>query len=170
MLPGWHSCIDLHSLGVPRGQESSCCPVPSRPLPVLGATQDCVLCRLGAFRSRALCCWNRAPRAVAPEGIRVQTTQADAPCLTHQLLFHVSCWLRSSPLVRSAHSLWRAFPRCTSSVGDSEILEAPLPLLKFHPSSWLSTFQSGKNTVRIFKVPASPGLGFPFPEALAARP
>ena len=83
--------------------------------------------------------------------------------------------LPASPLGRTRHAL-QSFPRSilgcgtlylggTSSVSDSGRLEAPLPLLWFCPSSLLSTFPSWKNPVWIFKVPASPGLGFPVPEA-----
>ena len=52
-----------------------------------------------------------------------------------------------------------------SSYSDSRNLEASLPLLGFCPISLLSRVK----LVQIFKVPASPGLGFPALGSLAAR-
>lgn len=55
-----------------------------------------------------------------------------------------------------------------SSYSDSGHLEASLPLLQFCPIFLLSTFLSGKTQAQIFKVLASPGLGFRAPEAFVS--
>ena len=60
-------------------------------------------------------------------------------------------------------------PGCTSSISDPGNLEAPLPLLWFCWVSLLSAFPSGKNLVWIFKVPDSPGLGFPVVQSFTAQ-
>ena len=70
------------------------------------------------------------------------------------------CRVLSSPLLCLACSVWFTLPQHTSSVSDPGRVEAPLPLLRFCLVSLLSMFPSGKNLVRIFKVPPSLGLGF----------
>ena len=52
------------------------------------------------------------------------------------------------------------FPGCPYSYCVSSNIEASLPLLVFCPISLLSTFQSGKTQLWIFKVPTWPGLSF----------
>ena len=61
-------------------------------------------------------------------------------------------------------------PRCISFISDLGRPEESPPLQKFCLISLLSAFPSWKNLVWIFKVPASPGLGFPVLEALPTSP
>ena len=85
-------------------------------------------------------------------------------CLTSRLLLEALLGMLQPFTELGPQSVAHSPPGRTS-VSDSGRMEAPLALLQFCPSSLLSTFLSGKNLAQIFKVPASPGLGFPILEA-----
>ena len=156
----WGGGADLHSLGVPGcwkalpllGPPHLTCPGGAQdrwrhpPLPWDPGACAAGWCLRGAAPqgSRALPPPPRAAARAAPEA-----SQGAAPAL-----------YRAGP-----HGVWRDLPQGTSSVSDPGKWEAPLPLLRFCPSSLVRAFLSRKNPVKIFKVPASPGLGFTVLEA-----
>ena len=157
---GRRGCTDLHSLWAPSGQESSRCPVPSLPPPVPGGVHDRGLCPLCTVGSGVLHCWNRTPGARSSG--RQQGADTSFWSLTPSAVFsQMPCRVRAPALYRDRPTVCGVLsPMCTFSISDSEKLEAS-------PISLLSTFPSGKNPVWIFKVPASPWLGFPVLEAFA---
>ena len=123
-------------MGAPRGRRVLAVLCPPRLCLSRGERRilDCVC---SVPRIRGLCCWNCAPGARAPQGSRAQPPPPEP---LPELL------LRSHQA--RALALYRARPwvcgrlssQCTSSVSDPGRLETPLPLLRFSPSSLLSTF------------------------------
>ena len=165
-----HGYADLPSLGAPRGRMSCRCPVQSPPLLVPGQVQDHGLCPPSALVSGACAAGIRLPGLCLPKVAGHRLFFLD-PLPAHLASPEALLGACSSPLPRSAFSVWCALSRgSTSSISDSGTLVAPLPLLQFCPISLLSTFQSGKNSAQIFKIPASPGLGSPVLEAFTTWP
>ena len=168
MLPGWHGCTDLHSLGAPSGR---------RVLAVLCPPRFCLPQgegRIAGFAwvpwvSRVLCCWTCAPGAASPAENRAQPPLSGARPPTDWLVpnapegFSSPALYRYCPVVCGELSPGRPYSSC-----DSRNLEASLPLLGFCLISMLSYFPSGKTPTWIFKDPASPVLGFPVLEAFPA--
>ena len=156
--PWQRCCADLRRLWAPSGRRVLAVLCPPHFCLSLGAVQDHGLCPL----------WNLTVggRGAAPEGSRVQTPLSRVTRLTDWLLpearlVHASALYRDPFTVCGVLSFGR-----TSSISDSGKLEPSLPLLRFCPIS-LRTFPSGKNPVRIFKIPVSQRLGFPILEASA---
>ena len=135
-------------------------PGPSPPLPVPGGPQDrgCVPRRPGIRGLSA---------GIALPGLRLPKAAGRSPSPRSPSTRSPST-RRSSPLRGWAHGVQRAGPGHPSSLSDAGTLEAPLPFLRFCPISLRSTFHLRR--IRCgFKVPASPGLGSPGPEAPAAH-
>ena len=115
------------------------------------------------------------PRAAQGPGLCPPVPWAPGPALLGSYCRPAGPFHREPPpeLLPRLHrvrtpGLYRAQPAWCSTLtrvpllfSDPRYLEAPMPLLRFCPGSLLSTFLSGKNPVRIFKVPASPGQGSP---------
>ena len=134
--------------------------------------------------------WDPGPCAAGPalpgtsspkgNGVQPPTSVANSRVKSALELACLSDWVLPSALRAACSShIWildiglrfvvSFGPGNPSSYCDSGNLEASLPLLGFCPISLLSTFPSGKTPVRIFKVPASPGLGFLALAAFTAR-
>ena len=143
--PGWRGCSVLHTLQGAQQQESPRCPGTSPLLPVPGGVQDpSYVCSVP---------WDPGPVLLELELLRLPKTAGhrplclepppDQPASPQGPAGHAPALYRDWPMSVAA------FPRHTSSIGDSGKLEAPLPLLRFGSIS-LSALPSGKNPVRIF--------------------
>ena len=131
------------------------CALPASVFP--GGTQDPGLCPPGPWDPRPVLLELRS-RGGGPRRQQGTAPSIQSCCLS----FSRGPTGRTPALYQAQYEVCGALsPGHTSSVSDLGNLEAPLPLLRFCPSSLLNAFPSGKNLVRIFKVLASPGLGFP---------
>ena len=79
------------------------------------------------------------------------------------------CRLSGRPFTKIGPQFVVCFHLGAHPISDSRKLKAPTAPPMILPDFLLSTFPSGKNPVRIFKVPTSPGLGFPVPEAFTVQ-
>ena len=167
MLPGWHRCTDLHSLGAPSGR---------RVLAVLCSPRFCL--SQGKAGLQALLGYLGYPGSCAAGPVlpglpllqRIGLSHLCEPAGLPDWLvpnalegFSSPALYRYCPVVCGELSPGRPYSSC-----DSRNLEASLPLLGFCLISMLSYFPSGKTPAWIFKDPASRVLGFPVLEAFAA--
>ena len=145
-------------------QESSHLRMPSLLPLVPGGVQDCRLCPLGRPGIQG-------PVPLDPHSQGLLLLKGMGHSYLHPIGFSHLPW--RAEVLQSFTDIepWFAMgfpPRRPPSYSDSKNLEASLRLLGFCPILLLSTFLSGKTLVWIFKVPVSPGLSFPAPEAFAA--